>query len=199
MSRSGYARRSPDSSVASPTAATCCDACGTSRSENRCASSTRCCVDTMPTTAGPGTSAPCRKGLEPWRATGAKGCAVGVVKGVSRGRYATGSRHDFRDSDRGGDSPIGHGRRWLCGESIAEARRAGNPLATCRGSRRWATASGDPVGEVARPLPIPIIATRGCQLYCWTRTGRCDSAIMSCHLSLYCGGVTGNDAASSTL
>jgi membrane protease YdiL (CAAX protease family) len=39
---------------------------------------------------------------------------------------------------------------------MAEERGAGNPHATCCGSRRWATASGDPVGEAARPLPIPI-------------------------------------------
>jgi hypothetical protein len=44
-----------------------------------------------------------------------------------------------------------------CGASRAAERRAGNPLATFRGSRRWVTASGDPVGEIVRLPPIPIM------------------------------------------
>src|SRR5215813_13811236 len=39
---------------------------------------------------------------------------------------------------------------------MSEERGAGNPHATFCGSRRWATASGDPVGEAVRSLPIPI-------------------------------------------
>src|SRR5215510_15368042 len=39
---------------------------------------------------------------------------------------------------------------------MSEERGAGNPHATFCGSRRWATASGDPVGEAVRPIPIPV-------------------------------------------
>jgi hypothetical protein len=47
-------------------------------------------------------------------------------------------------------------RFWQCCESAAEERSAVNRHATFYGSRRRATASGDPVGEAARLPPVPI-------------------------------------------
>src|SRR5437867_1582044 len=43
-----------------------------------------------------------------------------------------------------------------------------------------------------------VIATRGHRMHCWTWGGSHDSAMVSCHLSLHDGGVTGNGGVSST-
>ena len=42
-----------------------------------------------------------------------------------------------------------------CCESTSEERRAGNLHAAFCGSRRWVTASGDPVGWIVRSAPYP--------------------------------------------
>src|SRR5438105_15774821 len=46
-------------------------------------------------------------------------------------------------------------------------------------------------------VSLGVIATRGRILYCWTRQGGCDPAMVSCHLFPPCGGVTGNGGVSS--
>ncbi len=55
------------------------------------------------------------------------------------------SRRGGRYSDHAWPCHIGSFRHLLCCESLSEERSAGNPHATFCGSRRWVTASGDPV------------------------------------------------------
>ena len=52
---------------------------------------------------------------------------------------------------------IGSYKLSQCCESSSEERSAGNPHATFCGNRGRATASGDPVGGIARCPPIPIL------------------------------------------
>jgi hypothetical protein len=43
-------------------------------------------------------------------------------------------------------------------------------------------------------VSLVVIATQGCEFYCWTQKGSCDSAMASCHLFPNRGGVAGNGA-----
>ncbi len=55
-------------------------------------------------------------------------------------------RRGDRYSDHAWLFHTGSSRPSLCCEALSEERSAGNPHATFCGSRRWVTASGDPVG-----------------------------------------------------
>ncbi len=76
-----------------------------------------------------------------------------ALSSIESGTHAL-SRRGGRYSDHAWPCHIGSSRHSLCCESLSEERSAGNPHATFCGSRRRATASGDPVsghtGDVAR-------------------------------------------------
>ena len=61
-------------------------------------------------------------------------------------RLSIGSRRVIRYRPRSWLSPMERSSDVRCCESPLEERRAGNPHAAFCGSRRWVTASGDPVG-----------------------------------------------------
>jgi len=98
----------------------------------------------------PGISEPCKGCIGQWNGIGINCSAAAAGKGISLGKYSIGSRFVFLCSDQGWFSPIGNCNHSLCCESISEERGAGNPHATFCGSRRRATASGDPVGGKLR-------------------------------------------------
>ena len=110
----------------------------------------------MPTAALPETFFPCKRSIGRSNATGIKCCAAGAGPGTSRGTCSTRSNSGNRSCDQSFTFPIGSYKLSQCCESSSEERSAGNLHATFCGNRRRATASGDPVGGIARCPPIPI-------------------------------------------
>ena len=113
-------------------------------------------------TALPETFVPCKRSIGRSNATGTKCCAAGVGPGASRGTCSTRLNSGNRSCDQSCTFPIGSYNLSQCCESSSEERSAGNPHATFCGNRGRATASGDPVGGIARcppidPCPIPVI------------------------------------------
>ena len=110
----------------------------------------------MPTTALPETFVPCKSSIGRSNATGTKCCAAGAGLGASRGTCSTRSNSGNRSCDQSCTFPIGSYKLSQCCEPSSEERSAGNLHATFCGNRKRATASGDPVGGIARCPPIPI-------------------------------------------
>ena len=91
------------------------------------------------------------------RETHASRCfAVGAGRARLHGQCSIRSRRYLRYCDQGCISHTGSCKLSPRCEPTSEERSAGNPHATFHGSRRRVTASGDPVGGVARLPPIPI-------------------------------------------
>ena len=127
----------------------------------------------------------CNGYIGPWSATGTECCAAGAAKATSHGMCSTRSRHGLQLCDRSCSFLTRSYSLSLCCEPTSEERSAGNLHATFCGSRGRATASGDPVGGVARRPPIPIFGThlpftviwrdgwsRRRSRNCWKREGR---------------------------
>jgi hypothetical protein len=79
--------------------------------------------------------------------------AAGAEKATSHGMCSTRSKLEFRLCDRSCSSLTGRYSPSLCCEPPLEKRSMGNLHAAICGSQRRVTASGDPVGGVAR-LPL---------------------------------------------
>src|SRR5271157_4506514 len=101
----------------------------------------------MPITALPGISGHSKSSTGRWNATGTKCFAAGVGQAALRGTCSTRSSSGYRYCDQSFISPTGSYKLSQCCEPSSEERSAGKPHATFCGNRRWATASGDPVGE----------------------------------------------------
>ncbi len=89
-----------------------------------------------------------------------------ALSSIESGTHAL-SRRGGRYSDHAWPCHIGSSRHSLCCESLSEERSAGNPHATFCGSRRWVTASGDPVNGPKRHESRPPRLNVGC----WWRSG----------------------------
>src|SRR5271165_6667879 len=100
----------------------------------------------MPITALPGISGHSKRSTGRWNATGTKCFAAGAGQAVLRGMCSTRSSSGNRYCDQSFISPTGSYKLLQCCEPSFEERSAGKPHATFCGNRRWATASGDPVG-----------------------------------------------------
>jgi hypothetical protein len=151
---------------------------------------TGCFAATMPTIALPETSGRCRGYIGPWSAAGNACWAGAVGRDRSHGKCSIGSSSGIRYCDQSYISHTGSYRLSRCCEPIFEERSAGNPHATFCGSRRWATASGDPVvrgnPHSYRDLTFPADcrkAARARRTFCYLQAA-CDHCCLKSPFSL---------------